>query len=424
MRNYTVYRHDGSGLPLLLARLGNVQSYIDSGLGNNATLHYAVAAVNLVGEGPHSEEANATTFDTPNAPLNVTASTGPGGGEVTLNRRFPANDGGTPITGYTVYAGSSAGNLSQLAVLGDVLTYTESGLPNNATRHYAVSATNIAGEGPQSNQVAAGTFDEPTAPLNLAAAAGIGNVTLAWLPAARDGGTPVVGYNIYRGDALGSATFYAELGSVLTYVDANATPGTRYTYTVMAVNLAGESDASNEASARPSSLLLSLPSVPLPPIGVPPASVGIVVCDAGSEAGCTVPGDSHLCIELQTAAGPATKLACLDQALVPPEVNDALHGLSPIEVGYPGAPAGSIGPTPEIEVTYLHEAALLNQVLAACPPLRPTPEDANWFLANGGETSMTVTLKGNLPTEESVVIPLLGQIVAASQATVGEIPCG
>ncbi|HUR26258.1 MAG TPA: hypothetical protein VM327_09630 [Candidatus Thermoplasmatota archaeon] len=150
----------------------------------------------------------------------------------------------------------------------------------------------------------------------------------------------------------------------------------------------------------------------------------VAICDAGSAAGCVVPGASHLCIELRVASQPTTTLACIDHALVPPPLDSALHDLSPIEVGHPGIPAGGLGSTPTIQVTYLYEAALLNPVLVACAPVHPTPEDVDWFLGKGGETSLTVTLKGAPAPEDAVSIPWLGQVIAASQATAGVVPCG
>jgi hypothetical protein len=52
-----------------------------------------------------------------------------------------------------------------------------------------------------------------------------------------------------------------------------------------------------------------------------------------------------------------------------------------------------VGFTPAIEITYRHEASLLDPVGPICAPLHPTPEDIGWLLANGGETGLTISLK-------------------------------
>jgi len=58
--NYRVYRRTASTSPTLLATLGNVLSFIDSGMANGQTYYYTVTAVNSVGESPRSNEVYAT----------------------------------------------------------------------------------------------------------------------------------------------------------------------------------------------------------------------------------------------------------------------------------------------------------------------------------------------------------------------------
>ncbi|OLS12234.1 MAG: putative protease [Promethearchaeota archaeon CR_4] len=89
----------------------------------------------------------------------------------------------------------------------------------------------------------------PSAPQNLQAIAGIGNVTLTWQVPVSDGGTAITNYKIYRGTSSGSETLLTTVGTVLTYVDTNVTVGHTYYYKVAAVNAIGESVQSNEASA-------------------------------------------------------------------------------------------------------------------------------------------------------------------------------
>jgi len=78
--NYKAYRGTASGSLSLLATLGNVLTYADTGVTNGATYYYQVAAVNAIGEGPRSNEVSATpstTADTTDPTIAITSpSTG------------------------------------------------------------------------------------------------------------------------------------------------------------------------------------------------------------------------------------------------------------------------------------------------------------------------------------------------------------
>ncbi len=88
----------------------------------------------------------------------------------------------------------------------------------------------------------------PLAPTNLSATAGDNAVTLDWT-----GNTDATSYNIYRGTSAGgeSGTPLATGITLTTYTDSTASNGTTYFYTVTAVDSAGASPQSNEASSTP-----------------------------------------------------------------------------------------------------------------------------------------------------------------------------
>ena len=82
-------------------------------------------------------------------------------------------------------------------------------------------------------------------PQNLVAVAGAAAVALTWK---RSNNPPTVPeqYNVYRGGVL------LQAGMVETeFTDATASSGTAYSYTVTSVSTAGESPASNSATATP-----------------------------------------------------------------------------------------------------------------------------------------------------------------------------
>jgi hypothetical protein len=106
--------------------------------------------------------------------------------------------------------------------------------------------------------VQAGAATASGAPTGLAATAGNAQVSLAWAAPASNGGSAITSNRVYRGTASGAETLLTAggcsgLGAVLSCTDAGLTNGQAYFYKVSAVNSAGESAQSNEASATPTS---------------------------------------------------------------------------------------------------------------------------------------------------------------------------
>jgi len=91
----------------------------------------------------------------------------------------------------------------------------------------------------------------PSAPSSLVAIGQNGDVDLAWNVPLSNGGSPVTGYSVYRGDSFSGLSFLASIGNQLWYQDTSATNGQAYYYRVTAVNPAGEGPSSNTDSARP-----------------------------------------------------------------------------------------------------------------------------------------------------------------------------
>src|SRR2546429_20374 len=269
--NYRIYRSLSPGTETLLTTVGNVLTYTDAAVTNGVTYSYQVSAVNNGGEGPRSNEASATPSapppppTPPSAPPNL-AATG-GNAQVTLTWQAPASDGGSPITNYKIYRGLAPGSETLLTTVGNVLTYTDSGVTNGGTYYYQVSAVNSPGEGAKSNEASATPNapplppTPPSAPQNLAATGGSAQVTLTWQAPASNGGSPITNYRIYRGLSPGTETLLTTVGAVTSYTDTAVTNGVTYYYQVSAVNNAGEGPKSNEASATPS----AVPPPPTPP---------------------------------------------------------------------------------------------------------------------------------------------------------------
>jgi len=122
--------------------------------------------------------------------------------------------------------------------------------------YYQITAVGVGGEGFRSGETSATVAPPvlPAAPAGVTAQGGVGQVSLSWSAVA--GATS---YRVFRGTSAGGegSTAYATGIASTTWTDTSATNGTKYYYTVMAANGAGQGPASGEASATP----LAAPSV-------------------------------------------------------------------------------------------------------------------------------------------------------------------
>jgi acid phosphatase type 7 len=110
-----------------------------------------------VGRGGSFGGGATTTASVPAAPtLTATA----GDGKVSLSWQAPSN-GGSTITGYNVYRGTSSGGETLLQSVGSGTSFDDTTAANGTTYYYRVSAVNSIGEGARSNEVSA----TPTAPV-------------------------------------------------------------------------------------------------------------------------------------------------------------------------------------------------------------------------------------------------------------------
>ena len=125
-----------------------------------------------------------------------------------------------------------------------------------------VTAVSANGESANSNQASAtpsatpSVPTAPAAPANLTATGGNQQVSLFWT--ASSGATS---YNVKRSTASGGPYTTVASPTNASYSDTSVSNGTTYYYVVTAVNTAGESANSNQASATPS----AAPAAPAPP---------------------------------------------------------------------------------------------------------------------------------------------------------------
>ncbi len=126
-----------------VAKTANVTSFTVGGLRDGTSYRFTVTAVNRYGAGPASRPSTAVKPrrpTAPSAPRNVTASAG--FSSAILRWTAPANDGGAPITSYTITA--RPGHLTT-TVPGDARNALVSGLTNG--RNYSLTITAANGGG-------------------------------------------------------------------------------------------------------------------------------------------------------------------------------------------------------------------------------------------------------------------------------------
>ncbi len=225
----------------------------------SATLSFTTDA--LSGE-PANVVVSATGVPLPpSEPLNVGAT--PGDASALVEWDEPLDDGGTPITGYTVTSTPASAGCSTAG-----LSCTVSGLSNGTPYTFTVTATNAAGtSGPSAPSSAVTPAGQPDIPAPPTGTAGNGQISLSWV-APNANGSPITGYNVRIATDAGG-TYVDPAGTcgnastvnstATTCVASGLTNGQTYFFRVAAINAVGGYDD------------LSAPSDGITPAGPPSA---------------------------------------------------------------------------------------------------------------------------------------------------------
>ncbi len=221
------------------------------GLTNGDAYIFAMSATNEVGDSATSALFGPLTpAALPSAPLSVNGVAGDG--QVVLSWTPPAQDGGDPVTAYSVtpYIGFIAQPVTTFT--SPATTETITGLTDGTAYTFEVSATTDAGTGPDSADSAPVTpATVPGAPSGASATAGNGSATVTWTAPSFDGGNPISGYTVVSSDSTTpanggeSCTWTA---GPLTCTVSGLTNGDAYTFTVSATNSVGVGVASSPSN--------------------------------------------------------------------------------------------------------------------------------------------------------------------------------
>ncbi len=219
--------------------------------------------------------ALGATATVPAAPAGLTAT--PGNATVVLAWSAPA-DGGSPITGYNLYEGTSSGGENYAApVNGKTLitatSTTVTGLTNSKAYYFTVKAVNAVGSSGPSNEawtIPAATVPGP--PRNVSAAAAYESATVTWTAPASQGGANITAYKVAAADltlASRGGQSCSWTGGPLSCVLTGLTDGDTYSFTVTATNSLGTGVA-------------SLPSNSVVPAATAPAAPTSLVATPGN----------------------------------------------------------------------------------------------------------------------------------------------
>lgn len=151
--------------------------------------------------------------------------------------------------GYTVKRAISLnGTYTAIATGITGTSFTDEDVNEATTYYYVISASNLAGEGPNSAKINATTtaFTVPQVISGLKADAGDARVQLVW-----NAVPDVTNYRVERSTTSGGAYAVVSNTTNLRFVDLTASNDVTYFYRIIAENEKGAGDASQEIDARP-----------------------------------------------------------------------------------------------------------------------------------------------------------------------------
>ena len=159
------------------------------------------------------------------------------------------NSAGQRVFNVTINGTQVLSNFDIFATAGgqNIAIAEQFGTTANSSGQVVIQFTTIKDNAKVSGiEITAGTVSAPPAPTGLTATPGNGQVALTWNAA-----SGAASYNLYRGTSSGGETLVASGLTATSYTDTGRTNGDNYFYTVTAVNSAGASGFSNEATAWP-----------------------------------------------------------------------------------------------------------------------------------------------------------------------------
>ncbi|MFW3146998.1 MAG: fibronectin type III domain-containing protein [Thermoplasmatota archaeon] len=265
---YTIYKN-GTYLTDLTAYTLN---YIDLDIGFGANHTYHISSWNRIGESALSEPVTVRSKDVPSSPRNLTCTAG--SDFVDLRWMEPIYNGDLDIDLYQIYKGVDPTNLSfYRSVRYDTIHVRDDLIEKGETIYYQVMAKNQLGFSEPSNTAQVSVLSLPQPPVIISTEPGHNKITILWKEPVDDGGSSIIGYNLYHGTSSDHLTLLIQMDpGILEYSHQDLMENRLHYYFVTAVSSIGESQLSQIVHERPF-------LVPTPPLEVEcvPSMYGIEI---------------------------------------------------------------------------------------------------------------------------------------------------
>lgn len=254
---------------------GSVYSCEIGGLSNGTTYYFVVRSAKEGIESANSDQVVATPLAaSPGMPSITTVTEGD-------RHVYIGWSSVTGASGYKIFSSLISGQYGAPVetVTNSVYGYDITGLINGTTYYFVVAAVNAGGD-TYSGEISAIPKTVPGAPTNVIAVAGNGQAAISFNAPADNGGSPITSYVVTSTPGGITAT-----GSGTSITVTGLTNGTAYTFTVKAVNGAGqgqESLPSNQVvpsapSSSGSSNSTTTPTTPAAPAKPTQGGIDILV---------------------------------------------------------------------------------------------------------------------------------------------------
>jgi fibronectin type 3 domain-containing protein len=278
---------------------------IISGLSPNTTYYFCVCAENSQGASEPSDIESVTTLpagggQVPAAPTGLTASPVSAS---TIDLSW--TDNSDDEDGFEIHRSLSSDSAYSLihTTAADATSYSSGGLSESTTYYYRVYAKNGAGLSgyAQANATTGSASDStpPSTPANLnATAVSSSQINLSWNVSTDNVG--VTGYKVYRG-----GTYLKQVADTSTS-DSGLSPSTTYTYTVSAVDAAGNESSQSASDSATTQAAGSVPANPTGLNATPQSSSSISLSwndNSNDETGFRIyrrPSSSSTYVEIDT----------------------------------------------------------------------------------------------------------------------------
>lgn len=222
-------------------------SYNDTDVTVGVTYYYAISAVDMVDEGNMSAIVYAKPYGYPDTPGALTARSI--SGHIRLTWMAPANDGGRPITTYTLFKGMTPETSIVLTNLSGNI-YEDFDVAIGTTYYYSIASFNGYLQSNISNTISIIPTNRPGKIDNITLEVGDGVVTLRWNPPKDTGGLTIKSYNIQRW-ASGGGPFQTFTVPEEVYTDQEVLNGRTYHYAISPINDVGAGDPFESAWVTP-----------------------------------------------------------------------------------------------------------------------------------------------------------------------------